>query len=380
MDRRTSPRGSSTVLLLNTALAVSLLGTPRSAAQNLSQPITVASCQEACGIGLDLEMEYGDDSGPGILDLVGWVKAYRDVSGRTYIVGEPIDHVLVFGPNGRFLRRIGRSGSGPGELEDGSSLVVTGDGEFSVLDRGRSVILNFDHTGHLRSETRTVGWYPNGIRTYAWAGSQVLYVADLATPDRIGFPLHLVNIETGEIDRSFGSMTGEHELGSSLSLAGPPPIAIRQDRRIWMVKGFERYEIGLWEMNRRLLLLRREASWFPELTRDDLSHPGSGQPPVPFIYALALSESDSLLWVLGSVADEDWREADPASGNEDNYYDDILEVIDLGTNRVIASQRFDHSYHLVEAGLLGRLAITANGSLRYQTLRARLEAVAAGFP
>jgi len=67
--------GSSPILLLYVALAVSLLGPQRAAAQNPPGPTAVASCEEACGITLDLEMEYGDDSGPGILDLVGWVKA-----------------------------------------------------------------------------------------------------------------------------------------------------------------------------------------------------------------------------------------------------------------------------------------------------------------
>ncbi len=364
--------GSSRVRLLWPALSVFMLGPVGAGAQNLPQPIAVAPCEEACGITLDLEMEYGDDSGPGILDLVGWVKAHRDVSGRTYIVGEPIDNALVFDAGGRFLRRIGRSGSGPGELEDGSSLVVTGDGEFSVLDRGRGAILNFDHTGRLRNEVRTEGWVSPGNRTFAWDGPRVIHAANLATPDRIGFPLHLVNVETGEIERSFGSVTGEHELGGT---SGLHPVAVRQDRLIWMVVGFERYEIALWDLNRPHRLLRREASWFPEQTLDDLTHGGRmDKAPGPFIYALALSESDSLLWVLGSVADEDWREADPYSTDYDAYYDDILEVIDLRTNKVIASQRFDHSYHLVEAGVLGRLAITANGSVRYQTFRVQLEA------
>ena len=135
MDWADSPPGSSAVLVLCAALAASWLGPVRAAAQTVPRPIAVAPCEEACGITLDLEMEYGNDSGPGILDLVGWVKAYRDVSRRTYIVGEPIDNVLVFDPDGRFVRRFGTSGSGPGELKDGSSLVVTGDGEFSVLDR-----------------------------------------------------------------------------------------------------------------------------------------------------------------------------------------------------------------------------------------------------
>ena len=358
----------STVVLLYSALAVSSFGPPQVAAQAMPQPIAVAPCEETCGITLDLEMEYGDDSGPGILDLVGWVKGYRDVSGRTYIVGEPIDNVLVFDPDGQSLRRIGSRGSGPGELKGGSSLVVTGDGEFSVLDRGRGAILNFDHTGRLRSEVRTVGWVPEGTRTFAWDGPRAIHVADLGTTHGIGFPLHLFNVETGELERSFGSMTGERELGGS---PGLHPIAVRQDGRIWMAVGFERYEIALWDLNRPHQLLRREASWFPELTRDDRTHGGK---PHPFIYALDLNESDSLLWVAASVADEEWREADLYGSDSDGYYDDIVEVIDLRTPRVIASQRFDHSYHLVEGGLLGRLAVTANGSVRYQIFRARLEA------
>ena len=372
MNLASSLPGSSAVILLCATLAVSLPGPLRAAAQAMPRPIAVSSCEEACGITLGLEMEYGDDSGPGMLDLVGWVTAYRDVSGRTYVVGEPIDNVLVFDPGGRFLRRIGRSGSGPGELKDGASLVVTGDGEFSVLDRGRAVILNFDHTGRLRSEAKMAGWYPHGNLTFAWDGAQVIHVASLSTRDRIGFPLHLVNVETGEIERSFGSVTGEHELGGR---PGVHPVAVRQDRRIWMAAGFERYDIALWDLNRPHRLLRREASWFPEQARIVPSAHEVISAPRPTITALALSGSDSLLWVAAVVADEEWMEASRLSGvGNDDFYDDILEVIDLRTNRVIASQRFDHSYHLVEAGVLGRLAVTANGSVRFQTFRIRLEA------
>ncbi len=61
------------------------------------------------------------------------------------------------------------------------------------------------------------------------------------------------------------------ELGSDADAA---VIACTEDRRVWMVKGWERHDIGLREMNRRHLLLRREATWFPELTRADLSHGG----------------------------------------------------------------------------------------------------------
>jgi len=349
-----------------------LLG-PLSAAAQAPPPVIVAPCRDACGISLELEAEYGDDSGPGMLDLVGAVGADRDASGRAYITGFPIDNVLVFDADGRFLRRIGQSGSGPGELKDGSSLVVTGDGEFSVLDRGRGVILNYDVSGRMRSEVRTAGWLPMGVLTFAWEGSRVVHAADLATPERAGFPLHLVNTETGELERSFGSPTGELELGGGLG--GWLPLAVRRDRRIWMSLGSKRYDIALLDMDRWHQLLRREASWFPESTRRVAPDHSLAPRPRPSVEGLALNESESLLWVLATVADEDWS-PDVDHNDRDKRVDQIVEVIDLRTNKVVSSQRFDRYFDLVEAGLLGRITITPAGSVRYQTFRARLESTA----
>ena len=76
----------------------------------------------------------------------GWL----DESGRLYLLGgDPATSVLVFDPDGVFLRRIGRRGSGPGELQDARSLVITGDGVFSLLDRDRGVILTLGGAGRI---------------------------------------------------------------------------------------------------------------------------------------------------------------------------------------------------------------------------------------
>ncbi len=349
------------------ACLASLPGTAGATAQE-TERITLGPCRDSCGMSLVLEAELGDDSGPGMIDLTGMVRAYRDVSKRTYIVGEPIDHVLVFDSAGRFLRRIGRTGSGPGEFRDGASLVVTGDGEFSVFDRGRGVILNFDHTGRLRGEVRTVGErFPRGVRTYRWQGPWVLHVASMYTPDRAGYPLHTVNVETGEIGLSFGSPTGELELGGT----PVPAIAITADRRIWMARGpLDRYEISLWDGNRELLLFRRDAPWFPERT-DPLPH-SPGDKPLPAIDDLVAT--DSLLWVSGVVADERWQDFS-SQWDADGRYDEFVEVIDLRTNRVVGSQRFDFELtKFMGPGLIGRVHITENASVRFHVYRVVLEA------
>lgn len=364
---RTNPTTRTIARISRAACLASLLGTASATAQQ-PERITLGSCRESCGLSLVLEAELGDDSGPGMIDLTGSVSAYRDASKRTYLVGGPIDNVMVFGSDGRFLRRIGRTGSGPGEFTRGASLVVTGDGEFSVFDRGRGVILNFDYTGQLRGEVRTVGErFPSGVETYRWEGPWVLHVANIRTPERAGYPLHPVNVETGEIGRSFGSSTGELELGSGWI----PSIAIAGDRRVWMARNpLSRYEIGLWEGNQQLLLFRRDAPWFPERT-DPLPH-GPEDKPLPAIDDLVAT--DSLLWVSGVVADERWQEF-RSNWDADGRYDEFVEVIDLRTNRVVASQRFDFELtNFIEPGLIGRVHITENASVRFRVYRVVPEA------
>lgn len=60
-----------------------------------------------------------------------------------------------------------------------------------------------------------------------------------ATPDRIGFPLHFVNVETGQDQALVRIGDGRARLGGN---PGLHPVAVRQDRRIWMAVGFERYD------------------------------------------------------------------------------------------------------------------------------------------
>jgi DNA-binding beta-propeller fold protein YncE len=56
-----------------------------------------------------------------------------DAEGRLYVLDRGNHRVVVFGPDGRFLRSLGRRGSGPGELQGPVALAVTGD-QVAVLD------------------------------------------------------------------------------------------------------------------------------------------------------------------------------------------------------------------------------------------------------
>ena len=193
------------VTLLLVAGPASVSATQEGAGETAIEP-----CRESCGLTLVPEREYGDDSGPGMIEAAG-ARAWLDESGRLYLLGA-VTHVQVYGPDGAFLRRISRRGSGPGELENGHSLVVTGDGVFSILDRSQGKILTFDWNGELLHEIRPHGWFPFGSGTVHVGGPLAVHHADIQTPDRVGYPLHLVNLETGEAVGSFGSLTGEYDL------------------------------------------------------------------------------------------------------------------------------------------------------------------------
>lgn len=346
-------------------LAALAAATGSSAQEPTPVTMVVEPCAGSCDLTLVPEGEYGEDAGPGMIDESG-VRGWLDESGRMYLLGNRGASVQVFGPDGAFLARAGRRGSGPGELEDGGSLVVTGDGVFSVLDDTRQVILTFDATGALRSESRIRGWAARGLETVYAGGALAVHHADLRTPALVGYPLHLVNLESGEVVESFGSLTGEYDARSGLHHT----IAAGPGRSVWMAERYA-YSIELWEPEpgRLLRSLRREVKWFPEIPVAELPH-GWEEKPNPLINGIAAG--DSLLWLAILTVDERWREG------REHRYDTTVEVVDFRRNRVVGSERLDDIYRWVGPGLLGRLVVTPEGAVRYRTTRVLLDGQVSG--
>lgn len=149
-------------------------------------------------------------------------------------------------------------------------------------------------------------------------GSLALLAADIQTPARVGYPIHLVDLESGTIQESFGSRTGEYPLGTRLS---DRRIALGPGRSVWMAAQYKSYEVELWESNTLVRALRREVEWFPP---DQESH-GWEEKPSPMLAGIAAD--DSLLWVFAFTADERWAEAG-ATRDWDRFIDTRIEVID----------------------------------------------------
>ena len=79
---------------------------------------------------------------------------YFDSSGRMYVVST--DHVVVYGPDGAFLNRIGRRGEEPGEMLDVAAIAVVEDGVLVVfseadLDKRFLYYFLFQRTQEIKS-------------------------------------------------------------------------------------------------------------------------------------------------------------------------------------------------------------------------------------
>lgn len=331
-------------------------------AQEPVHRLDLEPCAELCGLRLVPVGEFGEATGPGMIEG-SFVWARMDDSGRTYVVGQSVPHVWVFAEDGAFVTRIGQAGEGPGEFLEIGSFAVIDDGVLAVLDGGRGVVLIYTWAGELLQEVKTRGWLPAGFETIHFEGPLAVHMADLASPDRVGFPLHLVNLESGAIQASFGSETGEYPWGSSIERV----IARGPEGAVWAVSRTA-YDIELWEPENRLLrLMRRNVEWFSRTAEE-----GHGWGVRPRSMVAGISADDSLLWVSVATPDDRWAEAG-TTRDDDLFLDLRIEVIDWRRGAVVASERLDELYAWVKPGLVGRMEITSKASVRFRTYRVHLE-------
>ena len=360
------------------AIAVAVLGDGKafldaSAQEPPSQTVVheIRPCDRPCGMRAVVVGELGEDDGPGMIESEESA-GFLDRSGRMYIGVYP-DHVLMFDSDGTFLRRLGRQGDGPGEMRNiGSLAIADEDSVFWILDRGRAVIMKFDWNGELAGEVKTRGWVPSGVGTIHLDGALAVHEGKISTADGVGYPLHLVDLDSGKIKASFGSETGEYdpsrERRLSVAVARGPGTAI------WMARR-RAYWIELWEPENRLLLsMRRDLEWFPDALVDR-EHTVHGQAREPEPQLTYISAEDSLLWVMINRSDQGW--ADAGEFDEQGRYDTVIELIDWKRRQVVASQRFDESYYpWVAPGIVGQVVITREGNVRYRV--SRIERVDSG--
>ncbi len=264
-----------------------------------------------------------------------WSTLLRDGAGGWYVAGsyEP-GRIFHLGADGE-VRSFGRVGEGPGEFSEiPERLVRMPDGSLGIVDRVRQrfSVVSGDLSG-LLSTTRLPG-----EAFWAWpAGGDTLVVQSwIRTPDRVGYPLHLVS-GGGEVLRSFGTGPGYGGVRAPL----PPFRAAVLDNGGIVVVDRWRYRVQRFEPGGFPAgVLTGDAEWFPRLTPEELVRNAGF--PAASIYDLWAD--GNRLWVAIWVRN-DGRTLPPETpvaelGDFSGHYSTVVELLDLDEGRVLASRRF----------------------------------------
>jgi hypothetical protein len=113
----------------------------------------------------EMRISSADDSGPGTLSNPRVLEV--DGAGRIYVIENQPMELRVYGPDGRYLRTLMRTGSGPGEVQQAIGLAWDPSGHLWVVDQQNARYTVFDTVGARLAEHRRP---VSGFFTWQWAG------------------------------------------------------------------------------------------------------------------------------------------------------------------------------------------------------------------
>ncbi len=296
-------------------------------------------------------------------DLVGPLTV--DSRGRFLAATREPGTFAIWNPDGSFLKVVGGPGQGPGEYEGQVAVWVDRWDSIHVRD-GRSswTVLGPDGEFGRRMTTGRMLFQP--FTTVLPTG--VAVVAFPRVPDHV---FEVLSSADGGVSAAFGvPLPSESRVRRVLAPAS--------DTTFWAAPA-HRYRLEEWTVTgRRLRVIERTVPWFPPRERDEMWD-GRGGPPPPVVAELFLDPETGLLWTRVMVPDGDYEESQGAVGGGlltlgdlDELYDFVIEVLDPGTGRLLASRTSDRQAESVTGflrpGLAYRIEETALGLLRYHIL------------
>lgn len=126
-------------------------------------------------------------------------------------ISENKDQVIdVFGSDGKYIRKIGAKGDGPGEFQAITYLAVTKDGQLMVIDNRAKRTSFFDSSGQF---LKSFQWQKGYVRFRLMKNSSYVTCEIVYSPDRQFQWLYVKEVDfDGEEIRSYGEFTLEKPL------------------------------------------------------------------------------------------------------------------------------------------------------------------------
>ena len=322
---------------------------PLTSCDSLLSPRTAAATTESVALVVVPDMEplcdaelvsvlelVPPDDGTGILPQMSSASRRSDGVYVTALIGE--NALAVWDTTGRFVRRIGRSGAGPGEFGSGIQPLFGADDTLFTIDNTRQLNVFDNNFKYVRRSLQLAAhvspgyWFvtkdgrrfvsppPAGVRSH--------HVAELDANGEVRRLLVPANPKTtglGQWDAERALAYGE---GDSFWI-GPTQVPAQT------------YEMEQWSLDGRLLRrVRRDAEWFVPYAVND--EPDPSAEPFTYFAIFQVDSSGFLHTVLGS---RERRKPLPPNtrmtrelrkqGSTARY-----EIIDPATGSLVASKRF----------------------------------------
>lgn len=345
--------------------------------------VTACGGRSLAPIHLESMITLGADSGDGAIAATPVVSARHPGGFRVVIAAfsSLATAPLVFGDSGRFLGVLrGDSTAAKRFTQPLFTRIGPGDSIW-VFDNAARVLL-FDPARRY-------------IRTITIAGIEPDVALPLADAVVLGDDRFAATTDAPALLQLF-SAEGVlvRSIGTVDSTTAPPRfprrIARAPDGTLWTTTIYGRWHLDQWDTTgRRLKALEPEAPWLVDpVASQRLWYPRPDQPPPPLIRAIWF-DAAGRLWLLGQVADRNWRRglvaADSGSPESDQhiepdrYFDTIVEMRDPTTGALLASARFDIACNSIAGpGELVHEVTTSAGWVRAELLRVVLDHGARG--
>jgi hypothetical protein len=291
-----------------------------------------------CVITFEHIAAISDSADPGM--LFDRLTVRRDGRGILYTIAASRDKIAVFESTGRFVRYVGRRGSGPGEFRLASYLTIGPGDSLYVFDASHERISVFSPQWNLVREYTSP--YPPAF----FLESDITVVPmQVGTAERIGFPLHTMG-SNGQLLNSFGAEVPQYR--SDMQLLLTREAAPSRDGLVWAVAP-GRYVIEQWDprSGKRLAEVKVDAPWFVESGRIQTDERAR---PLPLVQGI-WEDEDGFLWTLVRTSDADWHPPVQANvhrairaAERNATYDWLLNVVDPRTGKIIATQRLSRAH------------------------------------
>lgn len=259
-----------------------------------------ATCAE-CRIVPETLLEISsEDEEAGPLSAI-WTVA-EDSQGRYWASFAGGGLVRVYGRTGKPVRGVGSLGEGPGEYRAVLAAVPVGD-SMALFDPalGRMTIV-----GPELEYVRSIRVPGQVLRGTLMEWPRMALNALIPGPNEIGFPFHILNLQTGEIERSFGGRDGGDYTPLDRNLMVGHVLWDSGRKEIWTASR-TRFLVQRWSPDGQLLqAFSGLESVFPDGTRGQYGTPSRA--PDPLLTAFALGR-DGFLRVGLHLPAEDWERA-----------------------------------------------------------------------